>query len=398
MTTPGTVICWRVGALVSKAAPPRCSTSFASPKSSTFTRQSRRSMTFSGLRSRWTMPASCAASTAAATCTATSSASSIVSGARRMRRAPLTIEEALDVAVQVAAAVEAAHEAGIVHRDLKPENVMLRRDCLVKVLDFGLAKLVEQRGGAAFDTKAPTRQQMTVPGVVMGTVAYMSPEQARGLAVDERTDIWSLGVLLYEMLAGRRPFAGETKADVIAAILTTEPPPPARESEPVPDELCRIVLKALRARREERYQTVKDFLVDLKSLRRELEFSARSHPAPSQTSVPHNGDAAPARPGASAAARFSPRRLFYVLPVAVLLLGAAWWLSARRGAHEAAIDPSSLKTTEITSWRSAPGEGDSPCSFSPDGKKIAFSSTQGGTKNIWVRHVASGEAVQVTKD
>jgi serine/threonine protein kinase len=319
---------------------------------------------------------------------------------RRMKRAPLTIEEVLDIAVQVASAVEAAHEAGIIHRDLKPENIMLRRDRLVKVLDFGLAKLIEQQG-TPFDAEAVTRQQMlTVPGTVIGTVAYMSPEQARGVEVDARTDIWSLGAVLYEMIAGRRPFVGETKTDVIAAILTTEPPPPARDAEPVPGELCRVVMKALWARREERHQTVKDLLADLKSLRRELEFSAHSlRVPPARDSASHAADVAPAQSSTLTAPRFSLRHLLFVLPLAlVLLAGAAWWLSARRGAQDGALAPSNLKTTEIISWRSAPGEGDSPAAFSPDGKRIAFSSTQSGTKNIWIKNVASGEAVQVTKD
>ena len=191
-----------------------------------------------------------------------------------MANARMRIGEALDVAVQVASALAAAHEAGIVHRDIKPENIMLRRDRIVKVLDFGLAKLALQPA-TAIDAKAPTALMVqTNPGVVMGTVNYMSPEQARGLAVDARTDIWSLGVVLYEMLTGRAPFAGETPSHVTVSILESEPPPLARYTD-VPAELERIVTKALRKDKAERYQTVSDLALDLKSLKQELEVEAR---------------------------------------------------------------------------------------------------------------------------
>jgi len=144
----------------------------------------------------------------------------------RMNEVRLSLSESLDVAIQVASALAAAHEEGIVHRDIKPENIMLRRrDRIVKVLDFGLAKLTEQKV-LTTDHEAATMQQLTThPGVVMGTVAYMSPEQARGKEVDARTDIWSLGMVLYEMVAGRVPFEGAAQGDVITSILEKEPPP-----------------------------------------------------------------------------------------------------------------------------------------------------------------------------
>jgi serine/threonine protein kinase len=184
------------------------------------------------------------------------------------------LNEALDIATQVASALEAAHAAGIVHRDIKPENVMLRRDRIVKVLDFGLAKLALPQASAV-DAEAQTRSMVnTNPGVVMGTVQYMSPEQARGQEVDARTDIWSLGVILYEMVTGRAPFQGETPSHVVVSILESEPPPLARNSE-VPVELERIVTKALRKDKEERYETASELSVDLKSLRQELEVESR---------------------------------------------------------------------------------------------------------------------------
>lgn len=317
----------------------------------------------------------------------------------RMCRATLAIEEVLDVASQVASALAAAHEAGIIHRDIKPENIMLRGDRLVKVLDFGLAKLIERQDAARLDSEAATRRLvLTMPGTVVGTIQYTSPEQARGLDVDERTDIWSLGVVLYEMISGRRPFAGATMNDVIAAILNTEPPPLTPEIGSIPHELRRIVQKALRAEREERYQTAKDMLVDLKTLHRELDFSARSGRASGAGHTSRTGQVASAHSSILTEPRFSLRHLLFVLPVAVLLFGTAWWLLARRGAPTDAPAPSVLKTTEIVSWRSAPGEVSSPGSFSPDGKMISFASTQSGTKNIWIKRVTSGEAVQITKD
>lgn len=179
---------------------------------------------------------------------------------------PLT--EALNLAIQVASALEAAHASGIVHRDIKPENIMLRRDGYVKVLDFGLAKLTER---PATDPEAALRSQVkTNPGIVMGTVNYMSPEQARGQEVDARTDIWSLGVVLYEIVAGSVPFKGETTSHVVVALMESEPPPLALHSD-VPEELGRIVTKALRKNTQERYLSASDLALDLKSLKQELD-------------------------------------------------------------------------------------------------------------------------------
>jgi eukaryotic-like serine/threonine-protein kinase len=191
----------------------------------------------------------------------------------RLSRGALAHAEALDVAAQTAAALAAAHAAGIVHRDVKPENVMLRPDGFVKVLDFGLAKLTEK--AEAVKSQAPTLAAVsTDPGVVMGTVGYMSPEQARGRDVDARADIWSLGVVLYEMLTGRAPFKGETPTDTLAAIIGKEPPPLARYTADAPEALEWIVTKALTKDLDGRYQTAKEFLTDLKRLRQQLELAA----------------------------------------------------------------------------------------------------------------------------
>src|SRR5713226_3778221 len=194
-----------------------------------------------------------------------------------MRRTPMKVAEVLDVVVQIASALSAAHAAGIVHRDIKPENIMVRKDGIVKVLDFGLAKLLERSAPDSVDHEAPTRAVVkTDPGVVMGTAIYMSPEQARGISVDARTDIFSLGIVLYEMVAGRLPFEGSTASEVLASILgEKETQPLARYSREVPAELERIVSKALRKNRDQRYQTIQDLLLDLKSLTQELEFEKK---------------------------------------------------------------------------------------------------------------------------
>jgi eukaryotic-like serine/threonine-protein kinase len=195
---------------------------------------------------------------------------------RKIGGAQLEASEILDIAIQVASALEEAHAAGIIHRDIKPDNIMVRRNGYVKVLDFGLAKLTESSiEREPSDGEASTRVLVqTDAGVVMGTSHYMSPEQARGKPVDARSDIWSLGVVIYEMVAGRTPFEGETSTDVIVAITQKEPPPLLRFAPNVPAELDWIVTKALRKDREERYQTVKELLVDLRRLKQRLEFEA----------------------------------------------------------------------------------------------------------------------------
>ena len=196
---------------------------------------------------------------------------------QHMTETRLKLSEVLDVAVQVASGLAAAHEVGVVHRDIKPENIMLRRDGYVKVLDFGLAKLTEQ---PTIDVTTPAGARVkTDTGVVMGTSRYMSPEQARGLAVDARTDIWSLGVVVYEMVTGEAPFKGETTSDVIVSILDREPQPLKHCRQAVPVELQEIVSKTLSKSREERYQTIEELAGKLKSLKQEFEYAARNETA-----------------------------------------------------------------------------------------------------------------------
>ena len=192
----------------------------------------------------------------------------------RIQSGSQKLNEVLEIAIQGTSALAAAHSAGIIHRDIKPENIMVRRDGYVKVLDFGLAKLTEP-SLLTSDSDALTKAfANTREGVVMGTANYMSPEQAKGIDLDARTDLWSLGVVLYEMITGRGPFVGDTPADSISLILQKDPLPLTRYAPDVPSELERIVNKALTKDREDRYQTAKDLLIDLRSLKRKLEVDA----------------------------------------------------------------------------------------------------------------------------
>jgi serine/threonine protein kinase/dienelactone hydrolase len=188
----------------------------------------------------------------------------------RIAQSKIAILEALDVGIQVASALAAAHAKGIVHRDIKPENIMLRHDGYLKVLDFGLAKLTER---AKIGSEATTWAN-TQAGMVLGTVRYMSPEQTQGDALDGRTDVWSLGVVLYELIAGQAPFAGRSPASTIASIIEREPPALRQYAPNVTAELERIVHTCLRKDREQRYQSMAALLNDLKSLKREIEVSS----------------------------------------------------------------------------------------------------------------------------
>lgn len=193
---------------------------------------------------------------------------------QRMDEHAMKLGDALKIATEVADALTAAHEAGIVHRDIKPENIMIRRDGYVKVFDFGLAKLTE-RAHASESATTSTLLLNSSPGMVMGTAAYMSPEQARGISVDERTDIWSLGVVLYEMVSGRAPFAGETPTDIVVGIVEKEAAPISHYISDAPPELERIIRKSLRKDKDERYQIVREMAIDLRSLRKDLELDSQ---------------------------------------------------------------------------------------------------------------------------
>lgn len=195
---------------------------------------------------------------------------------QRIKNGKLDPMAAIDIGVQIASALSAAHDRGIIHRDIKPDNAVVRTDGLVKVLDFGIAKLTDRRVEETIRRRALTLASATSePGMVLGTAKYMSPEQARGLTVDARSDIFSLGSVLYELITGQAAFEGDTTGDVIARLLTVDPVAPSALVQDVPWELERILSKTLRKDRETRYQSAKDLLIDLQDLKSEAQFQAR---------------------------------------------------------------------------------------------------------------------------
>ncbi|HEX3183237.1 MAG TPA: protein kinase [Pyrinomonadaceae bacterium] len=267
-----------------------------------------------------------------------------------LHRGPMSLNAVLDAAIQIASALHAAHDAKIIHRDIKPENVMIRPDGLVKLLDFGIAKIIEPIPTWNHEAEiATTLRGGTSPGMIIGTAAYMSPEQARGKTIDGRTDIFSLGVLLYEMLTGRKPFDGETPMDIIGAILNKEPEPIRDLLDDVPPDIERIVNKLLRKDRDERYQTIKDVLIDLKDVRKEMEFQDKFKLTPGRTKSIKTQTAATSQAKAQTTSsaeyivrEIGKRKAGLAIGFAVLLVAAAavfYWTNNRRPANTTNEEP-----------------------------------------------------------
>jgi Tol biopolymer transport system component len=340
---------------------------------------------------------------------------------QQLSSGPMRLLAALDVAIQVASALTAAHAAGIIHRDIKPENIMLRRDGYVKVLDFGLAKLTESPPPST-STEAPTVARFeSDPGTILGTALYMSPEQARGLKMDARTDIFSLGVVIYELVTGNAPFGGDTMIDVLAAIIDKEPRPLSIHLPAAPAELQRIVTKALRKDRDERYQTVKDLLIDLKGLKQDLELEARQALS-SQTASSGSGnearssgdratmaaqaanvtDAAVARTTSSAEVIISEIRrhklgaLLILTTLIAVIAGMAFGLYKLIGQNKPETAATPVRTRPFTTF---PGSEDQ-AAFSPDGKQIAFawSGERGDNQDIYTKLIDVGTPLRLTTD
>ncbi|MGB9178724.1 MAG: protein kinase [Pyrinomonadaceae bacterium] len=351
---------------------------------------------------------------------------------QRITRTRLPLADALNIAIQIATALTAAHEKGIAHRDIKPENVMLRTDGFVKVLDFGLAKPTE-RQASSVDTEAQTRLLVnTSPGMVMGTANYMSPEQTRGYQLDARTDIWSLGVVLYEMLTAQVPFPGETTGDVIVSVLDREPPPLTSFLPDALPELQRILRKALRKDREERYQTVKDLLVDLRALKQDVEFEfqlERSTPPEARSGASYrtssggqstfrSSDGAgrartdedlAARTGFMQRARNTDDAYYHsaemkeksksrrLVTLSVLLLVIASGVSAlayvfiKHGPTFHRMTPfMTTKIARVTSTGKATN-----AAISPDGKYVAHVVSDGGQQSIWVKQLLTSSLLPI---
>ena len=325
---------------------------------------------------------------------------------QRMNDRELRLSEALDIAVQIADALSAAHDAGIVHRDIKPENIMIRRDGYVKVLDFGLAKLAEQRRRDTSSVSMSTLVFNSTPGTVLGTAAYMSPEQARGVPVDARTDVWSLGVVLYEMTSGKQPFTGSTPTDVVISIVEREHTPLSQVVDGTPTELDRIVRKALRKDPEERYQITKEMAIDLRSLRRELNVDRSLAPGFSeitgkartstgeeravnthQVKTPQLTTALPRR-------RSSALRLALVgaglLAVVALGVGLYKWLSRSTQTVRTHVPFERINFTKLTTNGSAIF-----AAVSPDGEYVAYVNAAGGKESLWLRQVSNAGNIEL---
>ena len=320
---------------------------------------------------------------------------------QRIRSHAMKLGDVLDIAIQIADALTAAHESGIVHRDIKPENIVIRPEGYVKILDFGLAKLTE-RHKSATTTTMPTLLFHSSPGVVIGTAAYMSPEQARGVAVDERTDIWGLGVVLYEMASGRAPFTGETPTDVVVAIVERQQPAISEHVEGTPPELERIVKKALRKDRNERYQIVKEMAIDLRSLRKELEKSSMLEhsisPGMGSSASSEYARASSGRDRKVETNELKQQPTALLEPVRpsnrtwIIWLGGALLLAAvifgaykvrtRRSEPKLRVPFERVEVTKLTTNGNA-----LMGALSPDGKYVAYVTGQSGKESLWLRQV-----------
>ncbi|HXT62925.1 MAG TPA: protein kinase [Pyrinomonadaceae bacterium] len=326
----------------------------------------------------------------------------------RLSNSKLEPSEALNIGMQVADALSAAHKAGIVHRDIKPENIMIRQDGYVKVLDFGLAKLSEEAPSVSAD-EAPTRQVRTGSGVIIGTAGYMSPEQARGKPVDARSDIFSLGAVIYEMVTHRKPFDGETPSDVLASILKTEPPPVSQLLQDAPPELTRIVAKALKKNREERYQVISDLLLDLKTLKEDLHFHARlqstgsgiGEKSTAAATASASVGAAPTSEGAVAATMISQalsvelkrqRLRFSAFAVA----GAVVLIAAGFGLYKLLNRPTRTHFQATSVARVTNSGKVIDARLSHDGTYLVYTLSDAGKQSLWIRTVtASNEKMIV---
>ena len=317
-------------------------------------------------------------------------------------RRRLTLSRAIDIATQVCSGLAAAHAAGVIHRDIKPENIMVREDGYVKLLDFGLAKLVQQE---FFIENASVRDQTeTASGIMVGTVAYMSPEQLRGLQVDARTDIWSLGVVLYEMLVGHAPFHGLSNADLIATILERDFPPLASYLKACPPLLDRIVRTALAKDRDRRYRSINEVLADLTQLRDQLRSEGRSEEALTRDFGRAVPDTRPSRSWAEAVSvsalntvtTVSLRRYQWLglgaLAVVLLILGGVfvrnYMKSGNHGDAESVYGE--VKLAKLIDTGKA-----TDAAISPDGKYVAYTIEEGDKQSLWVKQIVGGNSVPI---
>jgi len=314
---------------------------------------------------------------------------------QRGERQRFSLTESIEVAIQIARAITAAHEAGIIHRDIKPENVMIRADGYVKVLDFGLAKLTDGRALTASSLATVD----TEPGLILGTAKYMSPEQARGLTTDERTDIWSLGVILYEMVSGRLPFEGRTNADVLAAVLKSEPPPITQYCGGAPQELQSILTRSLSKEPQNRHSSAKEFEEELASLRRSIEFQTDDQSGGRvEVNITSRLIATDTNESAIVVDLKPSRRRTPVLRTAVILVvlfvtGALiWTIVSRYRSHSRNPAGGQLAFTKLTDNGQI-----LDAIISPDGTLLATVRVNAGQQSLWLSRIDSSKEVPLVE-